>query len=129
MYAMQDSNHINGNYTVLEVDKDCVRMSTFIEAKLKCKYEDGKAFYEAGKEEDLLYYRKILRPQKQVLEVNFVLEQNLMCSILSLFLRPNPQGFNFNSVPARFSSIGGGAGHEIPLIKVPLISYVIILMV
>ena len=56
---------MNGNYTVLDVDEDNVKMSTFIEAKLNCKYEDDKAFYEAGKEEDLLHYRKILRPQKK----------------------------------------------------------------
>ena len=43
-------------------------MSTFIEAKLNCKFEDRNAFYEAGKEEDLLYYKKILRPEKE--EVN-----------------------------------------------------------
>ena len=59
-----------GKYSVLEVDKDCVRMSKFIETKLSCQYEDRKAFYEAGKEEDLLYCKKILRPQKK--EVNFV---------------------------------------------------------
>ena len=59
---------MNGKYTVLEVDEDNVRMSKFIATKLNCKYEDGKAFYEAEKEEDLIYCKKILRPQK----VNFV---------------------------------------------------------
>ena len=62
---VQDSRYIHGKYSVLEVDKDCVRMSKFIEAKLGCKYKDGKAFYEAEKEEDLLYCKKILRPQKR----------------------------------------------------------------
>ena len=54
-----------GIYSVLEVEQDCVRMSKFIETKLNCKFEDGKAFYEVTEnEEDLLYYKKILRPQK-----------------------------------------------------------------
>ena len=55
-----------GNYRVIDVDQDCVRMSKFIETKLKCQYEDGKAFYEVTEndsEEDLLYCKKILRPQ------------------------------------------------------------------
>ena len=55
-----------GNYRVLEVDQDCVRLSNFIEAKLNCQYEDGKAFYEVTEddsEENLLYCKKILRPQ------------------------------------------------------------------
>ena len=61
---------MNGIYSVLEVDRDYVRMSEFIETKPECHYEDGKVFYEAGNEEDLLYYKKILRPQKE--EVDFV---------------------------------------------------------
>ena len=52
-----------GTYTVLDVDQDCVRMSKFIETKFNCQYEDGKAFYEAENEEDLLYCKKVLRPQ------------------------------------------------------------------
>ena len=55
-----------GNYTMLDVDADCVRMSTFIETKLNCQYEDGKAFYEvmeSDSEEDLIYYKKVLRPE------------------------------------------------------------------
>ena len=40
-------------------------MSTFIETKLNCKFEDRKAFYEAGNEEDLLYYKKIIRSEKK----------------------------------------------------------------
>ena len=53
---------------LLEVDEDCVRMSKFIEAKLvnDGQFEDRKAFYEVTEndaEEDLLYYRKILRPE------------------------------------------------------------------
>ena len=55
-----------GNYRALEVDQDCVRLSKFIEAKLNCRYEDGKAFYEVTEddsEEDLLYCKKILHPQ------------------------------------------------------------------
>ena len=53
---------------LLEVDQDhdLVRMSKFIEAKLvnDCPFEDRKAFYEVTEnEEDLLYYRKILRPE------------------------------------------------------------------
>ena len=58
---------------------DYVRLSTFIETKLKCQYEDGKAFYEVTeneeatkdskgdkteKEEDFLYCKKILHPKK-----------------------------------------------------------------
>ena len=58
---------------VVEVDKDSVRMSKFIEIKLDCQYEDGKAFYEAGKEEDLLYCKKILRPQKEQVKGSVVL--------------------------------------------------------
>ena len=56
---------MNGQYSVLEADEDHVRMSKFIEAKLDCQYEDGKAFYEAEKEVDLLYCKKNLRPQKE----------------------------------------------------------------
>ena len=53
-----------GNYTVLDVDQDCVRLSKFIETKLNFKYEEGKAFYEViENEEDLLYCKKILRPE------------------------------------------------------------------
>ena len=55
-----------GNYRVLEVGEDDVRMSKFIETKLNGQYEDGKAFYEVTEndpEEDLLYCKKILRPQ------------------------------------------------------------------
>ena len=55
-----------GSYRVLDVDQDCVRLSKFIETKLNCQYEDGKAFYEVTEddlEEDLLYCKKILRPE------------------------------------------------------------------
>jgi hypothetical protein len=48
----QDSRYRNGTYSVLKVDDDNVRLSKFIETKLGCPYEDGKAFYEAEKEED-----------------------------------------------------------------------------
>ena len=62
---LQDSMYQTGNYSVLEVEQDCVRMSKFIETKLNCKFEDGKAFYEMTEnEEDLLYYKKSLRPKK-----------------------------------------------------------------
>ena len=65
LLVWQDSRYQAGNFTVLDVDNDCVRMSKFIETKLKCKYEDGKAFYEVTEnEEDLLYCKKILRPEK-----------------------------------------------------------------
>ena len=70
MDIWQDPKYIKGKYTVVEVDEDNVRMSKFIETELKCKFEDRKAFYEAEKEEDLLYYKKILRPRKE--EVNFI---------------------------------------------------------
>lgn len=64
MDILQDSLYQTGNYAVLDVDQDHVRMSKFIESKLNCQYEDGKAFYEATEnEEDLLYCKKILRPQ------------------------------------------------------------------
>lgn len=57
---------MTGKYAVVEVDEDCVRMSNFIEEKLKCQFEDGKAFYEATEsEEDFLYFKKILRPEKE----------------------------------------------------------------
>ena len=71
MDLCQDSRYRYGKYSVVEVEEDCVRMSKFIETKLECQYEDGKAFYEAKKEasEDLLYCKKILYPQKE--EVNF----------------------------------------------------------
>ena len=55
-----------GSYRVLDVDQDCMRLSKFIETKLNCQYEDGKAFYEVTEddlEEDLLYCKKILRPE------------------------------------------------------------------
>ena len=62
--VLQDSRYRTGNFIVLDVDQDCVRMSKFIETKLNCKFEDGQAFYEVTEnEEDLLYYKKILRPQ------------------------------------------------------------------
>ena len=56
-----------------------MRLSKFIETKLNCQYEDGKAFYEVVKneaatnlkqdaaietEEDLFYCKKILQPKK-----------------------------------------------------------------
>lgn len=57
---------MKGKYSVVEVDKDDVRMSKFIETKLNCPFEDGRAFYEAAEdEEDFLYYKKILRPDKK----------------------------------------------------------------
>lgn len=48
-------------------------MSKFIESKLSCQFEDGKAFYEAtGNEEDLLYCKKMLRPQiKEVFQITY----------------------------------------------------------
>ena len=55
-----------GSYRVLDVDQDCVRLSKFIETRLNCQYEDRKAFYEVTEddlEEDLLYCKKILRPE------------------------------------------------------------------
>ena len=68
MDLWKDSMYQTGNY---KVDEDCVRMSKFVEKnfKLNCKFEDRKAFYEAEKEEDLLYYKKVLCPQKNVIEV------------------------------------------------------------
>ena len=62
----QDSMYRIGNYRVMDVDQNCVRMSEFIETKLKCQYENGRAFYEVmenDSEEDLLYCKKVLRPQ------------------------------------------------------------------
>jgi hypothetical protein len=70
---------MNGKYSVLEVDEDNVRLSKFIETKLGCRYEDGKAFYETDKEEDLLYYKKILRPSME--EVNNHVSGQLCASI------------------------------------------------
>ena len=43
-----------------------MRLSTFIEKKLGCQYEDGKAFYEMSEMEDLLYCKKVLRPKRGV---------------------------------------------------------------
>ena len=64
MDLWQDSRYKTGNYRILDVDQDCVRMSKFIEKNLNCQYEDGKAFYEVTEnEEDLLYCKKVLRPQ------------------------------------------------------------------
>ena len=66
MACMQDSVYKTGNYSVLDVDEDCVRLSEFIEAKLNRKYKDGNAFYEVTEddpEENLLYCKKILRPE------------------------------------------------------------------
>ena len=61
---------MKGKYAVIEVDEESVRMSKFIETKLECQFEDRKAFYEADKEEDLLYCRKALRLTKEA--VNFL---------------------------------------------------------
>lgn len=70
-------NYKTGNFAVLNVDQDSVRMSKFIEAKLNCQHEDGKAFYEVTEsdlEEDLLYCKKILRPQiSEVFKYNYIL--------------------------------------------------------
>lgn len=46
-------------------------MSKFIETKLDCQFEDKKAFYRAEEKEDLLYYKKILRPKKEQVVLNF----------------------------------------------------------
>ena len=51
---------------LIEVDQDCIRMSKYIEENLNCKFENGKAFYEATKKrEDLLHCKKVLRPQTE----------------------------------------------------------------
>jgi hypothetical protein len=63
---------MNRKYSVLEVDEDCVRMSKFVETKLGSPYEDEKVFYTAEKEEDLLYCKKILRPQKEEVNILFL---------------------------------------------------------
>ena len=66
MDLWQDSRYLKGIYSLLEVDQDhnTVRMSKFIENELNCQFEDEKAFYEITEsEEDLLYCKKILRPQ------------------------------------------------------------------
>ena len=64
MILWQDSMYRSGKYGVLDVDQDCVRMSEFIKTNLNCKFEDRKVFYEVTEnEEDLLYYKKMLRPQ------------------------------------------------------------------
>lgn len=65
---------MNGRYTLLEVNEDCVRMSKFIETNRNCEYEDRKVFYEAEKEEDLLYYKKILRPKKEEVILDCVID-------------------------------------------------------
>ena len=63
----------HGSYTVLDVDQDHMRMSKFVEVKLKCQYEDQKAFYEATEnEENLLYCKKILRPKKEEVFCNIL---------------------------------------------------------
>ena len=65
MDLLQDPRYMKGKYEVVQVDEDNVRMSKFIEEKLNCQFEDGRAFYEANEnEEDFLHYRKILRPDK-----------------------------------------------------------------
>ena len=71
LWLLQDPTYKNGKYVVVNVDEDNVRMSKFIERKLNCQFEDSRAFYEAGneEEEDLLYYKKCLRPNKE--EVKF----------------------------------------------------------
>jgi hypothetical protein len=68
----QDSKYKTGTFIVLHVDIDVVRLSKFIETNLNCQYEDGKAFYEVMEneeatedEEDLLYCKKILHPNKE----------------------------------------------------------------
>ncbi len=73
----QDSTYKTGTFIVLHVDID-VRLSKFIETKLNCQYEDGKAFYEVTEneeetedEENLLYCKKILRPNKEEVFVGY----------------------------------------------------------
>ncbi len=76
----QDPNYQKGKFSVLhvDVDDDCMRLSKFVETKLNCQYEDGKAFYEVReneesteKEEDLLYYKKILCPKENEVLIKF----------------------------------------------------------
>ena len=70
-----------------------MRLSKFIEMKLNCQYEDGNAFYEvtekeestegdATVEEDLLYYKKVLRPKKE--EVCVIIFHNNYCCTLEI---------------------------------------------
>jgi hypothetical protein len=86
------ATHSAGKYAVVEVDEDYVRMSTFVEAKLNCQFEDGKAFYEATEdEEDFLYYKKILRPEEEkvIILLKLVSEMHGTSDfILNQFSRP-----------------------------------------
>ena len=63
---MQDPKYnIEEWFHVLRVDENNVRMSAFIERKLKLKFENGRAFHEFTEtEEDLLCYRDVVRMKK-----------------------------------------------------------------
>ena len=86
---------MKGKYTLLEVDENNVRMSKFIERKLRRQFEDKKAFYEAENEEDLRYCKKILRPKKD--EVNITAP--IIDAIIANHSLYTLQSFMLNSVP------------------------------
>ena len=50
---------------MLEVDEDNVQMSKFIEKTLGSRtFENGRAFYEFTDEEDLIYYKEVVKEQR-----------------------------------------------------------------
>ena len=67
IHFMQNPKYMTGQFFVLKVDEDNVQMSDFVKKVLKLKFENGRAFYEFTRtEEDLLYYREVVRMHKVI---------------------------------------------------------------
>ena len=58
----------NDDFQVMKVDEDNIQMSRFIEKTLGT-FENGRAFYEFTGEEDLIYYKEVVKVQKGKLKV------------------------------------------------------------
>jgi hypothetical protein len=52
---------------VLKVGENNVQMSKFIEKELGLqKFENGQAFYEFTGQEDLIYYKEVVKVQRNI---------------------------------------------------------------
>ena len=63
---MQHRNLESEKFHVLKVDESYTQMSSFIIRNLKIEsFENCRAFYEFTDEEDLIYYKEVVKVQRK----------------------------------------------------------------
>ena len=74
---MQDPKYYTEKFYVLKVDKNNIRMSEFIRAKIG-SFENGKAFYEFKQSEDLPCYKEVVYLPVSAFDCMQVIHKNVV---------------------------------------------------